>query len=156
MGGHAMERAKIPFRRRIGTGWSFAAIGILAVLFFGAGVAQAGQFSVSASIHGNTVYYNACGAEPETDYAVAVEHDETGLWNTYDEQSDEYGEFSGSGTPGNAQIDPGDSVTVSVYDEDFNMLASTTVTAPGNVQPGKGFNIYLFLWLIARLFLIFF
>lgn len=150
-----METTTQKFHKSKGVRWRSMSIGVLAVFFAGAAIALA-AFVITGSIQGNTVNYSVFGATPNSDYNVTIEHDETSQSNTYDEHSNEDGEFSGSGTPGNSQIDPGDSITVSVYDDDNNMVASISVTAPGNVQPGKGFKIYIFLWLIARLLLIFF
>lgn len=71
---------------------------------------------LTAGIDGNTVKYTVSGADPNGDYIVEILHDDTNQSNQYDEKADPEGKFKGSGTPGDSPIDPGDSVTVNVYD----------------------------------------
>ena len=93
------------------------------------------HFVITASIHGNTVNYSAFGASPNSDYEVVIEHDDSGQSNHYDEHSNDDGEFSGSGTPGNTPIDPGDSVTVTVYDDNGKPVGSIKVKKEGDTAP---------------------
>lgn len=129
-----MEKTTQKFHKSKGVRWRSMSLGVIALFFAGAAIALA-AFVVSASIQGNTVNYSVFGAEPNSDYHVTITHDETGQSNSYDEHSNEDGEFSGSGTPGNSQIDPGDSITVNVYDEDNNQVGSTTITKDGGTTP---------------------
>lgn len=110
-------------KMRIGAGAVF-------ILLLCATVALA-QFVLTAKIYGNTVNYSAFGADPDADYKVTITHDDTNQSNSYGEHSNEEGEFEGSGTPGNSPIEPGDSVTVSVYDAEGNQIASVTLYKKG-------------------------
>ncbi len=103
-----------------------AAIGFAAVMLVITAVALA-NFVISGSIDGNTVNYSVFGAIPNSDYTVTITHDDTQQSNSYAEQSNEDGEFDGSGCPGNSQINSGDTVTIGVYDENDKLVGSKTI-----------------------------
>jgi len=100
---------------------------MLVMMLVGAAVAL-GIVVVGGNIHGNTVNYNAFGLERCSDYHVTLENDENGQSNTYNENSNDKGEISGSGTAGGEPLKPGSSVTITVYDEGDNPVGSTTIT----------------------------
>ena len=144
-----MERVNITVPTQKKARWPSMAAAVTAVLFLGAGVAMA-DFVLTANINGNTVNYSAFGAEPNSDYNVVIQHERNGEANQYDEESDGDGEFSGSGTPGNATIEPGDSVTVSAYDDNDNKVASVTVKKEGETAPWWAYTgVGTLIWFIS-------
>ena len=88
---------------------------------------------LTGSIHGNTVNYKVSGLEPGDSYLVTVEHDTTGQSSQHNHTADSEGAISGSGAPGASPINPGDSVTVTVFEagDTQNPIGSKTFTKDG-------------------------
>ncbi len=93
------------------------------------GAAKA-DVTIDANINGNTVNYTVKGLDPGAHYTVSIEHLSSGQSNPYGHAADAHGQVSGSGTPGNTTVHPGQSVKVTVRNGANQDVASKTITKP--------------------------
>lgn len=83
---------------------------------------------MAGSIRGNTVNHSVQGLSANADYTVSIEHlGQGGQSSMYGNSSNGDGMMSGSGTPGNSSIQPGDTVRVTVT-KDGQTIASGDFT----------------------------
>ena len=94
--------------KRRKTLFSVLAAALLAVGFAGADV------HITGGIEGDTVNFEISGLEAGHDYTVTVTHCTTHQANQYYLKSDDKGVLTGTGTPGESTIKPGQWVTVKV------------------------------------------
>jgi len=102
---------------------------VLTTLFMLAGAATA-DVVVSVNLQGNTVNYQALGLAPNESYTVNVEHDATGNSTSSGHVTDGGGFLQGSSTAGGVSLQPGDTVTVTVYDSLGHPVGGVTVSVP--------------------------
>lgn len=92
-----------------------------------AGLAAA-EVEMTGSISGNTVNYSVQGLAADTDYVVTIQHlGPGGQGSMHGNSSNAEGLMTGSGTPGESAIEPGDTVRVRVT-QDGQTVASRDFT----------------------------
>lgn len=92
--------------------------------------------NVSASISGDTVNYSATGLAPDSSHSVKIQDGTTGSSTTNHHTSTTEGTIPQSTGSTGGPIEPGTTVTVTVFDKHGNPVGSTSVT-----KPHQGFGL---------------